>query len=39
VTNNAEQLLLRVRDALRESGAYRQLPDDERERLELRLFG
>lgn len=39
VTNNAEQLLLHVRDALRESDAYRRLPDDERARVELRLFG
>ncbi len=39
VTNAAEQLLLHVRDALRQSDAYRRLPDDERGRIELRLFG
>ncbi len=39
VTNNAEQLLMHVRDALRDSEAYRQLPDDERARIERRLFG
>ncbi len=39
VTNNAEQLLMHVRDALRESDAYRSLPDDERARIERRLFG
>jgi hypothetical protein len=39
VTNNAEQLLLFVRDALRQSDAYRQLPEDERTRIEARLFG
>jgi hypothetical protein len=38
VTNNAEQLLLHVRDALRESDAYRRLSDDERGRIEQRLF-
>ncbi len=38
VTNNAEQLLMHVRDALRESDAFRQLPDDERARIERRLF-
>jgi hypothetical protein len=39
VTNAAEQLLLHVRDALRQSDAYRQLPADERARIEARLFG
>jgi hypothetical protein len=39
VTNNAEQLLLFVRDALRASDAYRAMPDDERERIEQLLFG
>ncbi len=39
VTNSAEQLLLHVRDALRESDAYRRIPDDERARIERRLFG
>ncbi len=39
VTNSAEQLLLFVRDALRQSDAYRQLPEDERARIERRLFG
>lgn len=39
MTFNAEQLLLHVRDALRESYAYWRLPDDERGRIELRLFG
>jgi len=39
MTFNAEQLLLNVRDALRESDAYRNLPEDERGRIELRLFG
>jgi hypothetical protein len=39
MTFNAEQLLLHVRDALRESYAYWRLPDDERGRFELRLFG
>jgi hypothetical protein len=39
MTFNAEQLLLHVRDALRESDAYRHLPDDERARIEQRLFG
>jgi hypothetical protein len=38
MTNNTEQLLLHVRDALRESEAYRRLPDDERARIEARLF-
>jgi hypothetical protein len=39
MTFNAEQLLLHVRDAMRESDAYRRLPDDERARIEQRLFG
>jgi hypothetical protein len=39
VTNNAEQLLLYVRDALWESDAYRRLPDKERERIDLKLIG
>lgn len=38
VTNSAEQLLLHVRDALRESEAYLRLPDDERARIDQRLF-
>ncbi len=39
VTNSAEQLLMHVFDALRESEAYRNLTDDERARIDRRLFG
>lgn len=39
MTFNAEQLLLHVRDAMRESDAYRRLPHEERARIEARLFG
>ena len=39
VTNSAEQLLMHVSHALRESEAYRNLPDDERARIDRRLFG
>lgn len=39
VTNHAEQLLLFVRDALRGTETFRSLPDEERARIEVRLFG
>jgi hypothetical protein len=37
VTNNAEQLLMHVRDALRQSDAFRSLPADEQARIDGRL--
>lgn len=39
VTNNAEQLLLFVRDALHGAETFRRLPDDHRARIDQRLFG
>jgi hypothetical protein len=39
VTNHAEQLLLFVRDALRQSEAFRNLPEAERARIDRELFG
>lgn len=38
VTNNAEQLLMFVRDALRRTPAFAQLPPEERAKMEARLF-
>ncbi len=39
MTFNAEQLLLHVRDALRQSDAYRSLPLNEQTRIDGQLFG
>lgn len=39
VTNHAEQLVLFVRDALRQSDAFRNLPEAERARIDRELFG
>ncbi len=39
MTNNAEQLLMHVGDALRQSDAYKAMPGEERARIDRRLFG